>query len=118
VERANAKILMGFKTHTYDGSKKHGKRWINELLCALWGNQASPSRATGETHFFMVYRADAVLPPEVTMSSLRVQAYDETAQDQLQCEDIDLVDERRWQFAIKKCTIPPSAQMLPRAVHA
>jgi hypothetical protein len=45
--------------------------------------------------FFMVYGAEAVLPPRVTMGSLRVQAYDEVTQDQLQCEDIDLVDERR-----------------------
>jgi transposase InsO family protein len=26
VERANAKILKGLKTHTYDGLKKHGKK--------------------------------------------------------------------------------------------
>jgi hypothetical protein len=26
VERANAEILKGLKTHTYDGLKKHGKR--------------------------------------------------------------------------------------------
>jgi hypothetical protein len=81
VERANAEILKGLKTHTYDGLKKHGKRWIDELLCALWGNWISPSRATGEMPFFMVYRAEAVFPPEVTMGSLRVQAYDEAAQD-------------------------------------
>jgi vacuolar-type H+-ATPase subunit C/Vma6 len=49
----------------------------------------------------MVYGAEAVLPPEVTMGSLRVQAYDETMQDQLQHEDIDLVNERRWESAIK-----------------
>jgi hypothetical protein len=29
----------------------------------------------------LVYGADAVLPPEVTMGSLRVQTYDETTQD-------------------------------------
>jgi hypothetical protein len=28
-------------------------------------------------------------------------AYDEATQDQLWCEDIDLIDERRWQSAIK-----------------
>jgi hypothetical protein len=49
----------------------------------------------------MVYGAEAVLPPKVTMSSLRVKTYDEATQDQLQREDIDLVDERRWQAAIK-----------------
>jgi hypothetical protein len=55
VERANAKILKGLKTHTYDGFKKHGKKWIDDLPCALWGNRTSPSQATGETPFFMVY---------------------------------------------------------------
>jgi hypothetical protein len=49
----------------------------------------------------MVYETEAVLPLEVTMSSLRVQVYDEAAQDQVRCEDIDLADGRRWQYAIK-----------------
>jgi hypothetical protein len=44
----------------------------------------------------MVYRAEAILPPEVTMGSLHVQAYDKAAQDQLRCEDIDLINERIW----------------------
>jgi hypothetical protein len=47
-----------------------------------------------ETHFFMVYGAEAVLSPEVTMGSLRVKTCDEVTQDQLRREDIDLVDER------------------------
>jgi hypothetical protein len=101
VERANAEILKGLKTRTYDGLKKHGKKWIDELPCALWGNWTSPSRAMGETPFFMVYRAEAVLPPKVTMGSLRVKTYDEAMHDQLRREDIDLVNERRWQAAIK-----------------
>jgi hypothetical protein len=31
----------------------------------------------GETPFFLVYGAEAVIPPKVTMVSPRVQAYDE-----------------------------------------
>jgi hypothetical protein len=76
-------ILKGLKTRTYDGLKKHGKKWIDELPCALWGNRISPNRATGETHFFMVHGVEVVLPPEVTMGSLRVKIYDEATQDQL-----------------------------------
>jgi hypothetical protein len=49
----------------------------------------------GETPFFMVYGAEVVLPPEVTMDSLHVKTYDKATQDQLRCEDINLVDERR-----------------------
>jgi hypothetical protein len=44
----------------------------------------------------MVYVAEVVLPPEVTMGSLGVKTYDEAMQDQLLREDIDLIDERRW----------------------
>jgi hypothetical protein len=35
------------------------------------------------------------------MASLHVQTYDEAAQDQFRHEDVDLVDKRRWQSAIK-----------------
>jgi hypothetical protein len=52
-------------------------------------------------HFFFVYGAEVVLPPEVIMGSLCVQTYDEVTQDQLRREDVDLVDKRRWQCAIK-----------------
>jgi hypothetical protein len=81
VEHANAEIIKGLKTRTYDGLKKHDKKWIDELPCALWGNRTSPSRATGGTPFFMVYGTEAVLSPEVTMGSLRVKIYDEAMQD-------------------------------------
>jgi hypothetical protein len=101
VERANAEILKGLKTRTYDGLKKHGKKWLDELPCALWGNWTSPSRATGEMSFFMVYGVEVVLLLEVTMGPLHVKTYDKTMQDQLRREDIDLVDKRRWQAAIK-----------------
>jgi transposase InsO family protein len=54
MERANVEILKGFKTHAYDGLKKHGKRWIDELLCVLWGNQTSPTRPLGR-HLYSWY---------------------------------------------------------------
>jgi hypothetical protein len=47
----------------------------------------------GETPFFMVYGAEAVFPPEVTMGSLCVKTYNEAMQDKLRREDIDLVNE-------------------------
>jgi transposase InsO family protein len=101
VKRANSEILKSLKTHTYDCFNKHGAKWIDELSCMLWANQTSPSRATGETPFFLVYRAEVVLPLDITMGSPRVQAHDEATQDQLWRDDIDHVDERRWQTAIQ-----------------
>jgi hypothetical protein len=82
VERANAEILRGLKTHTYDCLKKHGANWVSELPSMLWGNRTTPSRATGETPFFLVYRAKACLPPEIIMGSPRAQSFDESAQEQ------------------------------------
>jgi hypothetical protein len=72
VERANAEILRGLKTRTYDCLKKHGANWVNELPSVLWGNRTTPSRATRETPFFLVYGAKACLPPEILMGSPRV----------------------------------------------
>jgi hypothetical protein len=77
VQRANAEILRGLKMRTYDYMKKRGTKWIDELPCALWANRPSSSRATGETPFFLVYGAEAVILQEVTMVSPHVQAYDE-----------------------------------------
>jgi transposase InsO family protein len=81
VERANAEILRGLKTRTYDYLKKHGANWVNELPSVLWGNRTTPSRATGETLFFLVYGAKACLPPEIIMGSPQVQAFDESMQE-------------------------------------
>jgi transposase InsO family protein len=101
VERANAEILRGLKTHTYDCLKKHGANWVSELPSVLWGNRTTPNRATGETPFFLVYGAEACLPPEIIMGSPRVQAFDESMQEQLRHEDMDFIDEHRWQAAIR-----------------
>ena len=67
----------------------------------LWGNRTTPSRATGETPFFLVYGAEACLPPEIHLGSPRVQAFDESMQEQLRRDDVDFVDERRWRAAIR-----------------
>ena len=82
-ERANAEILKGLKTRTYDCLKKHGANWVSELPSVLWGNGTTPNQATGETLFFLVYGAKACLPLEIIMGSPRVQSFDESAQEQL-----------------------------------
>jgi hypothetical protein len=100
-KRKNAEILTGLKTRTYDCLKKHGANWVNELPSVLCGNRTTPSRATGDTPFFLVYGAEACLPPEILMGSPRVQSFDESIQEQLRREDVDFIDERRWQAAIR-----------------
>jgi hypothetical protein len=101
VERPNAEILRGLKTRTYDCLKKHGANSVSELPSVLWGNWTTLSRATGETPFFLVYGAEACLPPEIIVGSPWVQAFDESMQEKLQREDVDFIDKCRWQAAIQ-----------------
>nr|CAD41616.1 OSJNBa0091D06.19 [Oryza sativa Japonica Group] len=101
VERANAEILKGLKTKTFNILKKHGDSWIEELPAVLWANQTTPSRATGETPFFLVYGAEAVLPSELTLRSPRATMYCEADQDQLRRDDLDYLEERRRRAALR-----------------
>jgi hypothetical protein len=64
--------------------------------------ETTASRATEETPFFLVYGAKACLPPETLMGSPQVQSFDESMQEQLRREDVDFINERRWQAAIRK----------------
>nr|ABA99910.2 retrotransposon protein, putative, unclassified [Oryza sativa Japonica Group] len=101
VERANAEILKGLKTKTFNILKKHGDSWIEELPAVLWANRTTPSRATGETPFFLVYGAKAVLPSELTLRSPRVTMYCEADQGQLRRDDLDYLEERRRRVALR-----------------
>nr|CAH66815.1 OSIGBa0093K19.2 [Oryza sativa] len=101
VERANAEILKGLKTKTFNILKKHGDSWIEELPAVLWANRTTPSRATGETPFFLVYGAEAVLPSELTLRSPRATMYCEADQNQLHRDDLDYLEERRRHAALR-----------------
>lgn len=35
--------------------------WVDELPSVLWGLRTTPNRSTGQTPFFLVYGAEAVL---------------------------------------------------------
>nr|ABA99783.1 retrotransposon protein, putative, unclassified [Oryza sativa Japonica Group] len=101
VERANAEILRGLKTKTLNILKKHDDSWIEELPAVLWANRTTPSRATGETPFFLVYGAEAVLLSELTLRSPRATMYCEADQDQLRRDDLDYLEERRRRAALR-----------------
>jgi hypothetical protein len=51
VEHANAEILKGLKPRTYDGLKKHGKKWIDELPCVIVGQPDLTQSSHGRDAF-------------------------------------------------------------------
>ena len=52
-----------------DGAKG---RWAKELPNVLWAYRMTPRRSTGETPFSLTYGAEAVIPAEVNLCSVRV----------------------------------------------
>ena len=100
-ERMNAKVLHGLKTRTFNTLQKHGRRWIEELSIVLWSLRTTPNRATGQTPFSLVYRAEAMLPTELVYLSPRILAYDEVEKEQLQHDNAMLLEEDRLQAAVR-----------------
>ncbi|SPT20004.1 unnamed protein product [Triticum aestivum] len=94
-ERANAEVLRGLKTRTFDRLHNCRKNWIEELPVVLWSIRTTPNRATGQTPFALVYGAEAVLPTELVYGSPRVLSYDELEQEQLREDDALLLEEDR-----------------------
>ena len=75
--------------------------WHDELQSVLWSIRTTATKPTGETPFFLVYGAEAVLPHEVKHRSARVLAFDETQQDATRGMDLVLGEERRCKAALR-----------------
>lgn len=100
-ERANAEVLSGLKTRTFKKKLEAcGRGWHNEFQSVLWSIRTTATKPTGETQFFLIYGAEAVLPHEVGHRSTRVLAFDETQQDARRGMDLVLGEERRREAAL------------------
>jgi hypothetical protein len=72
-----------------------GRNWHNELLSVLWALRTNIHRATRDTPFNLVYGAEAVLPPEIYLESVRVAHINAEDQDEAREIDANLPEERR-----------------------
>jgi transposase InsO family protein len=95
VEHANGMILQGLKPRIFDKLNKSGRKWLQELPAVVWSLKTTPSRATGFTPFFLVHRAEAVLPTDLEYGSPRVQSYDEGTNQRAREDSLDQLDEAR-----------------------
>jgi transposase InsO family protein len=76
VERTNGLILQGMKARMFHDLEARGRNWHKELPSVLWALRTNVNRATRDTPFDLVYRADVVLPPEIYIESARVAHFD------------------------------------------
>ena len=60
VKRANDMVLQGLKPRIFNRLNKFGRRWVVELPVVVWSLRTTPTRATGNTPFFMVYGSEAI----------------------------------------------------------
>ena len=61
----------------------------------LWSINTTPNRSMGYTPFFMVYRAEVVLPSDIRHDSPRVAAYVEADNEHARQDSLDLLAEQR-----------------------
>jgi hypothetical protein len=95
VKRANGLIIDGLKKRLYDANSKKGGKWIHELPHVIWGLRTQPSKATGQTPFYLVYGSEAILPPDIMWKSPRVEMYKEGEVDEARQLELDSVEEAR-----------------------
>jgi hypothetical protein len=69
--------------------------WVEELPSVLWSLCTKPNSSTGYTLFFLLFRAEALLPTDVRYWAPCVVAYiEEDAQKALE-DALDLLDKAR-----------------------
>ncbi|GAA0154346.1 hypothetical protein LIER_37858 [Lithospermum erythrorhizon] len=66
VEVMNNILFKGIKKNMIQSESKKGV-WVDELPMVLWSLRTTPSHATGETPFSLVYGSEVVLPAEARL---------------------------------------------------
>nr|ADB85317.1 putative retrotransposon protein [Phyllostachys edulis] len=80
---------------------KAAKRFMVRCVITRFGVPSQIITDNGETSFFLVFGAEAMLPPELKTRSTRVETFNDSNQEQLRADDINLLEERRNQALIR-----------------
>jgi hypothetical protein len=101
-KRANAEVLKGLKTGSFNTKLEAcSKKWLDNLQSILWSIRTTATKPTGETPFFLVYGAEAVLPTDIKFGSPRVLAFNEIHQEDLIKDRLLQLEEARCQAALR-----------------
>ena len=95
VERINGLIIDGLKKRIFDKTSKKGDKWLAKLPMVVWGLRTQPSKATGQTPFFLVHGSEAILPADIMWKSPRPEMHDKVAADGTRQLELDSLDEIR-----------------------
>ncbi|GJY37733.1 reverse transcriptase domain-containing protein, partial [Tanacetum coccineum] len=98
VERANRSLGEGIKARL----DRHKGRWVEELSHVLWAHRTTIKVSTGDTPFSLVYGTEAVIPAEIGMPTMRTAEVNTATNDDERRIDLDILEERREQAAIRE----------------
>ncbi|KAK3015328.1 hypothetical protein RJ639_007271 [Escallonia herrerae] len=93
----NRTLLQGIKKKL-DGAKG---LWVEELPKILWAYNTTTRNPTGETPFSLSFGTEALIPVEVGLPSLQLTAYDSIQNEEALRANLDLLEERREQAAMR-----------------
>ena len=69
VERINEIIIDGLKKRIFDETSKKRGKWLAKSPMVVWGLRTQPSKATGQSPFFLVYGSEAILLADIMWKS-------------------------------------------------
>ncbi|GJV01971.1 reverse transcriptase domain-containing protein [Tanacetum coccineum] len=98
VERANRILGEGIKARLDERSND----WIEEIPHVLWAHHTMIKSSNGDTPFSLTYGTEAVIPAEIGMPTLRTTEIDMVQNDEALEINLDLLEERREQAAIRE----------------
>ncbi|XP_015945413.1 uncharacterized protein LOC107470527 [Arachis duranensis] len=75
--------------------------WAELIPEIIWGYNTVVHSTTKETPFRLVYGSDAMIPVEISQSSLRIEFADQTTKDTARRTELDLAEEVRSLTAVK-----------------
>jgi hypothetical protein len=97
VEKANGLILAGIKPRLVEPLERSAGCWVEELPSVLWSLRTTRNRYVGFTPFFLVYRAEVVLPTDIKFDAPKVVQYTEKQAKEAREDGVDLLEEAREQ---------------------
>jgi hypothetical protein len=97
VEKANGLILVGIKPRLVEPLERSAGCWVEKLPLVLWSLRTTPNRPISFTPFFLVYRAEVVLPTDIEFDAPRVVQYTQEQAKEDREDGVDLLEEAREQ---------------------
>ncbi|GJV65900.1 reverse transcriptase domain-containing protein [Tanacetum coccineum] len=98
VERANRSLGEGIKARL----DEKNKNWMKELPHVLWAHRTMIKSSNGDTLFSLTYGTKSAIPAEIGMPTLRTAKVDLVQNDEALEINLDLLEERREQAAIRE----------------